>query len=79
MGLKVPSDTMVFWWPAYAKGELPKADAPREAVVLPLEYLQEVTKAKTEAQAVVERAERIKSTPRPRPRGPTSWPTLAPS
>jgi hypothetical protein len=30
MGLKVPSDTMVFWWPAYAKGELPKANAPRE-------------------------------------------------
>ena len=29
---------------AYARGELPKADAPREAVVLPLEYLQEVAK-----------------------------------
>jgi branched-chain amino acid transport system permease protein len=43
---------------AYAKGELPKADAPpREAVVLPLQYLQEVTKAKAEAQAAVERAE----------------------
>ena len=42
---------------AYAKDELPKADAPREAVVLPLEYLQAVTKAKGEAQAAVERAE----------------------
>ena len=42
---------------AYAKGELPKANAPPEAVVLPLEYLQEVTKAKAEAQAAVERAE----------------------
>ncbi|MGH8473678.1 MAG: hypothetical protein ACREVJ_14740, partial [Gammaproteobacteria bacterium] len=44
---------------AYAKGELPKADAPREAVVLPVEYIQEVTKAKAEAeaQAALERAE----------------------
>jgi uncharacterized protein DUF4062/tetratricopeptide repeat protein len=42
---------------AYARGELPKADAPREAVVLPLEYIQEVTKAKAEAQAAEERAE----------------------
>ena len=42
---------------AYAKGELPKADAPREAVVLPLEYIQAVTKAKAEAQAAVGRAE----------------------
>ena len=45
---------------AYAKGELPKADAPREAVVLPLEYIQEVTKAKAEAQAAEERAESLK-------------------
>ena len=42
---------------AYARGELPKADAPREAVVLPLEYIEAVTKAKAEAQAAVERAE----------------------
>jgi len=42
---------------AHARGELPKADAPREAVVLPLEYIQEVTKAEAEAQAAVERAE----------------------
>ncbi len=42
---------------AYAKGEPPKADAPREAVVLPLEYIQEVTKAKAEAQVAEQRAE----------------------
>ncbi|MCI0403118.1 MAG: hypothetical protein L0212_06300 [Acidobacteria bacterium] len=42
---------------AYAKGELPEADTPREAVVLPLGYIQEVTKANAEAQAAVERAE----------------------
>ncbi len=42
---------------AYAKGELPKAGAPRAAVVLPLEYSQDVTKAKAEAHAAVERAE----------------------
>ncbi|MDQ3583719.1 MAG: tetratricopeptide repeat protein, partial [Pseudomonadota bacterium] len=42
---------------AYARGDLPKADAPRAAVVLPLEYIQEVTKAKDEAQAAIERAE----------------------
>jgi tetratricopeptide (TPR) repeat protein len=42
---------------AYARGDLPKADAPREAVVLPLEYIKAVTKAKAEAQAAVERAE----------------------
>ncbi|MGH8590857.1 MAG: tetratricopeptide repeat protein [Gammaproteobacteria bacterium] len=42
---------------AYARGDLPKADAPREAVVLPLEYIQQVTKAKAEAQAALDRAE----------------------
>jgi tetratricopeptide (TPR) repeat protein len=41
---------------AYARGELPKADAPREAVVLPLEYIQEVTKTKAEAEAAEQRA-----------------------
>jgi tetratricopeptide (TPR) repeat protein len=42
---------------AYARGELPAANAPREAMVLPLEYIEAVTKAKAEAQAAVERAE----------------------
>ena len=42
---------------AYARGDLPAADAPRAAVVLPLEYIEAVTKAKAEAQAAVERAE----------------------
>jgi hypothetical protein len=42
---------------AYAKDELSKADAPREAAVLPLEYLQEGIKAKLEVQAAVERVE----------------------
>jgi len=42
---------------AYARGDLPKADAPRESVVLPLEYIEAITKAKAEAQAAVERAE----------------------
>ena len=43
---------------AFAKGELPKADAPREAMVLCRSSTsQEVTKAKAEAQAAVERAE----------------------
>jgi hypothetical protein len=41
----------------YATGELPKADAPREAVVLPLEYIEEVTKAKAEVQAAEQRAD----------------------
>ncbi len=44
---------------AYAKGELPKADAPRAAVVLPLEYIEAVTKAKAEAQAANARADEL--------------------
>ncbi|MGI8426825.1 MAG: tetratricopeptide repeat protein [Actinomycetota bacterium] len=46
---------------AYARGELPKADAAREAVVLPLQYIQEVTKAKAEVQAAVEWVEAQKT------------------
>ncbi|MGH2670287.1 MAG: DUF4062 domain-containing protein, partial [bacterium] len=41
---------------AYAKGDLPRADAPRDIVVLPLEYIEAVTKAKSEAQAALDRA-----------------------
>ncbi|MGH8590399.1 MAG: hypothetical protein ACREXX_14030 [Gammaproteobacteria bacterium] len=41
---------------AYGRGELPRADAPRDIVVLPLEYIEAVTKAKSEAQAALERA-----------------------
>ena len=44
---------------AYAKGELPRADAPREAVLLPLEYIAEVTKAKDEAKHHKDRAEQF--------------------
>ena len=42
---------------AYARGELPKADASRDAVVLPLAAIESVKKAKAEAQAALERAE----------------------
>jgi hypothetical protein len=45
---------------AYAKGELPKADAPREAVVLPLAAIKSVKKAQAEAQAAEQRAESLK-------------------
>jgi tetratricopeptide (TPR) repeat protein len=43
---------------AYAKGELPKADAPREALLLPLEYVQAVEQEKLERQQAVQRADR---------------------
>jgi len=42
---------------AYAKDELPKADAPREVVVVPLGFIREVGKAKAEAQEAEQRAE----------------------
>ena len=43
---------------AFAKGELPRADALRDKVLLPLAVLEEVQKEKAEKQAALERAER---------------------
>lgn len=42
---------------AYVKGEIPKADEKRDAVILPLEYVEEVKKAKEEAERQRELAE----------------------
>jgi len=43
---------------AFAKGELRKADAPRDKVLLPLDVLAEVRSARAEAERAVKRAER---------------------
>ncbi len=42
---------------AFAKGELPKADAPRDKVLLPLEVLAEVQKERAETKKEFDRAE----------------------
>ena len=42
----------------FAKGELPKADAPRDKVLLPLEFLAEVQKERAEKEAALAKAER---------------------
>ncbi len=44
---------------AFAKGDLPKADAPLDKVLLPLAVIEEVKKAKAEAEAANARAERL--------------------
>ena len=44
---------------AFAKGELPKADAPLDGVLLPLHAIEEVQKAKAEAQQHKDRAEEL--------------------
>ena len=43
---------------AFAKGELPPADAPRDKVLLPLAVLAEVQKEKAEKEQALARAER---------------------
>ena len=49
---------------AFAKGELPPANAPRDKVLLPLAVLAEVQKEKAEKEQALARAERgINSTP----------------
>jgi tetratricopeptide (TPR) repeat protein len=42
---------------AYAKGELPKADADREKIILPIEYIRRVEQAEAEAKTAAEQAE----------------------
>jgi hypothetical protein len=43
---------------AFAKGELPPANAPRDKVLLPLAVIAEVQKEKAEKEQAVARAER---------------------
>lgn len=43
---------------AYAKGELPKADAEPEKIVLPIEYVQRIERAEAKAKQQAERAEK---------------------
>ncbi|MCY2951288.1 MAG: tetratricopeptide repeat protein [Planctomycetota bacterium] len=47
---------------AYVMGELPKADAAREIVVLPVEYVREVEKEREKAKRAAEEAERANKT-----------------
>ncbi len=58
---------------AYAKGELPKTDDKHDAVVLPLEYVEEVRKAKEEAERQRKLADaafkRLKARKKPRRKG----------
>lgn len=58
---------------AYAKGEIPKADDKRDVVILPLEYVEEVTKAKEEAERQRKLADaalkRLKARKKPRRKG----------
>ncbi|MFM9964837.1 MAG: hypothetical protein ACKV2Q_26830 [Planctomycetaceae bacterium] len=49
---------------AFAKGELPKADAPRDKVLLPLAVIAEVQKEKAEKEQALARAEREHQWPR---------------
>ena len=58
---------------AYAKGEIPKADDKRDAVILPLEYVEAVKKAREEAEQQRKLAaaalKRLKARKKPRRKG----------
>jgi tetratricopeptide (TPR) repeat protein len=58
---------------AYAKDEIPKADDKRDVVILPLEYVEEVKKAREEAERQRKLADaavnRLRSRKRPRRKG----------
>lgn len=58
---------------AYARGEIPKADDKRDVVILPLEYVEEVKKAREEAERQRKLADaavnRLRARKRPRRKG----------
>lgn len=58
---------------AYARGEIPKADDKRDVVILPLEFVEEMTKAREEAERQRKLADaalkRLKARKKPRRRG----------